>query len=130
MQSRTSLNSVLLRHLMNTPLQPLEQDLVPSLPTHPITTFSSMLVLGMMQPILPPLPTGGMYIQLLELQISMLLKHPTKHISLRTLTHHQKISTRCTKPNKANHHLHPYLGFRGITPESQLPLHPRNFSKI
>ena len=34
MQSRTSLNSVLLRPLMNTPLPPLEQVLVPSLPTH------------------------------------------------------------------------------------------------
>ena len=114
---------------MNTPLQPLEQVLVPSLPTHPITTFSSMLVLGMMQLILPPLPRGEMYIQLLELKISILLKNPTKHFSLRTLTHHQMPSTRYTKPNKANYHLHPYLGFRGITPESQHPLHPRNLSK-
>ena len=39
---------------MNTPLQLLEPDLVPSLPIHPITTCSSMLVLDMMQPILPP----------------------------------------------------------------------------
>ena len=45
MQSRTSLNSVLLRPLMNTPLRLLEQVLVPSLPIHPITTCSSMLVL-------------------------------------------------------------------------------------
>ena len=129
MQSRTSHNSVLLRHLMNTPLQLLEQVLVPSLPIHPITTCSSMLVLGMMQPILPPLPRGGMYIQLLELKISMLLKTPMKHISIMTLTHHQMTSIRYTKLNKANHHLHPYLGFREITPESQLPLQPRNLSK-
>ena len=39
------------------------------------------------------------------------------------------ISTRYTKPNKANHHLHSSLGFREITPETQLPLHPRNLSK-
>ena len=62
-------------------------------------------------------------------QDSILLKNPMKHISLRTLTHHQMTSTRCTKPNKASHHLHPYLGFRGITPESKHPLHPRNLSK-
>ena len=88
-----------------------------------------MLVLGMMQLILPLLPRGGQYIQLLELKISMLLKNLMKHISLRTLAHHQMTSTRCTKPSKANHHLHPYLSFRGITPESQHPLHPRNLSK-
>ena len=68
MQSRTFLNSALLRPLMSTLLQLLEQDLVPSLPMNPITTFSSMLVLYMIQPILPPLPRGGMYIQLLELR--------------------------------------------------------------
>ena len=45
-----------------------------------------MLVLDMMQPILPPLPRRGMYIQLLELKISMLLKNPTKHTSIMTLT--------------------------------------------
>ena len=56
-------------------------------------------------------PRGGMYIQLLALKISMQLKNLTKHISLMTLAHHQMISTRCTKPNKANHHLCPYLGF-------------------
>ena len=42
------------------------------------TSCSSMLVLDMMQPILPPLPRGGMYIQLLELKISMLLKTPQR----------------------------------------------------
>ena len=62
-------------------------------------------------------------------QDSILLKNPMKHISLRTLTHHQMTTTRCTKPNKASHHPHPYLGFRGITPESKHPLHPRNLSK-
>ena len=70
-----------------------------------------------------------MYIQLLELKTSFLLKKPTNHISLRTLTHHQMTSTRYTKPNRANHHLNPYLGFRGITLESQCPLHPRNLTK-
>ena len=88
-----------------------------------------MLVLGMMQPIFPPLPGGGMYIQLLELKISMLLKNPIKHTSIMTLTHHQMTSIRYIKPSKANHHLHPFLGFREITPESQLPLQPRNVSK-
>ena len=68
MQSRTFLNSALLIPLMSTLLQLLEQVLVPSLPIHPITTCSSMLVLYMIQPILPPLPRGGMYIQLLELR--------------------------------------------------------------
>ena len=57
------------------------------------------------------------------------IKDPMRHIFLRTLIHHLMISIRCTKPNKANHHLHPYLGFRGITPESQHPLHPRNLAK-
>ena len=57
------------------------------------------------------------------------IEEPTRRIPLRTLIHHQMISTRCTKPNKANHHLHPYLDFRGLTPESQHPLHPRNLSK-
>ena len=129
MQSRTSLNSALLRHLMNTPLQPLEQVLAPTSPTNPTTTFSSMLVLGMMQPILPLPLREGMYIQLLVPKISMILRNPKRHITLRTLTNHQMISTRCTKPNKVIHHLHPYLGFRGITPESQHPLHQRNPSK-
>ena len=113
---------------MNTPLQLLEQDLVPSLPIHHITTCSSMLVLDMMQPILPHLPRGGMYIQLLEPKISMLLKNPTKHTSIMTLTHHQMTSIRYTKPNKASHHLHPYLGFREITPESQ-PLYKQKTFK-
>ena len=94
---------------MNTPLQPLEQILAPTLHTHPTTTFSPMLVLGMMQPILPLPLREGMYIQLLVPKISMILRNPTRHISLRTLIHHKMISTRCTKPNKANHHLHPYL---------------------
>ena len=129
MQSRTSLNSVLLGPLMSTPLHPLEQVLEPNLPTHPTTTFSSILVLGMIQLILQLPPRGRMYIQLLVLKISMLLRNVMKHISLRTLTHHQMISIRWTKPNNENHHIHPYLGFRGITPESQHTLHPRNLSK-
>ena len=36
-------------------------------------------------------------LQVLELKISMLLKNPMKHILIRTLTHHQKISTRYTR---------------------------------
>ena len=70
-----------------------------------------------------------MSIQLLELKISMLLKNPMKHTSIMTLTHHKMTSIRYTKPNKASHHLHPYLGFREITPESQTPLQPKNLSK-
>ena len=65
-QSRTSLNSVLLRTLMSTPPQPLEQVLAPNLPTHPTTGFSSMLVLGMMQPVLTLPVREGMYIQLVS----------------------------------------------------------------
>ena len=129
MQSRTFLNSALFRPLINTPLQLLDQDLVPSLPIHPITTCSSLLVLDMMQPILPPLPRGGIYVQLLEPKISMLLKNPMKHTYIMTLTHHQMTSIRYTKPNKASHHLHPYLGFREITPARQPPLQPKNCSK-
>ena len=72
----------------------------------------------------------GMYMQLLVPMISMILMNPTGHSSLQTLIHHQMISTRCIKPNKANHHLHHCLGFRGITPESQPPLHLRSLSKI
>ena len=63
----------------------------------------------------------GMYMQLLVHMISMILMNPTWHSSLPTLIHHQMISTRCIKPNKANHRLNYYLGFRGITPESQPP---------
>ena len=59
----------------------------------------------------------------------MLLKNPMKHTSIMTSTHHQMTSIRYTKPNKASHHLHPYLGSREITPESQLPLQPKNLSK-
>ena len=129
MTSRTFLDSALLRPLMNTPLQLLEQDLLPSLPIHPTTTCSSMLEIDMMQPILSPLPIGGMYIQLLELKISMLLKTLMKHTSIMTLTHHQMTSIRHTKPNKASHHLHPYLGFREITPENQPLVQPEHLSK-
>ena len=58
------------------------------------------------------------------------IEDPMKHLSLRTLTHHQMTTTRYTKPNRANHHLNPYLVFRGITLDSQHPLHPRNHSKV
>ena len=52
-------NSSLLRPLMNIPPQPLEQGYAHISPTHPTAIFSSMLVLGMMQPILPlPLREG------------------------------------------------------------------------
>ena len=81
MQSRTSLNSVLLGPLMSTPLHPLEQVLEPNLPTHPTTTFSSILVLGMMQLILQLPPRGRMYIQLLVLKISMLLRNVITFLS-------------------------------------------------
>ena len=88
-----------------------------------------MLVLDMMLPILPPLPRGGMHIQLLELKITMILKNPMKHTSIMTLTHHQMTSIRYTKPNKASHHLHPYLDFREITQENQPLYKQKTFKK-
>ena len=121
MQSRTSNNSALLRPLMNIPPQPLEQDHAHISLTHPTTIFSSMLVRGMMQPILQLPLREGMYIQLLIPKISMILSNPTRHISLKTLIHYQMTSIRCIKPNKANHHLHPYLGFQ--RDHSRKPIH-------
>ena len=119
MQSRISHNSALLRPFMNIPPQPLEQGHAHISPTHPTTIFSSMLVLGMMQPKLPLPLRGGMYIQLLVPKISMILRNPMRHRSPLTLIHHQMISIRCIRPNKANHHLHHYLGLRRIILESQ-----------
>ena len=49
-----------------------------------ITIFSSMLVLGMMQPILPLPLREGMYIQLLVPKVTMILMTPMKHSSLQT----------------------------------------------
>ena len=90
---------------------------------HPTRIFLSMLVLGMMQPILPlPLKERIVYTAA-HAQDRNDMEEPIRHITLKTLIHHQMISTMCIKPNKANHHLHHYLGFRGITPESQPPLH-------
>ena len=126
MQSRTSHSSALLRHLMNIPPQPLEQGDAHTSPTHPNTIFSLMIVLGMMQPILPLPLRERIYILLLVPKISMILRNPMRHSSPQTLIHHQMVSTRSIRPNKANHHLHFYLGFREITPESQLPLHLRS----
>ena len=57
------------------------------------------------------------------------IKNPTNHTSIMTLTNHQMTFIRYTKPNKASYHLHPYLGFRQITPESQPPLQPKSLSK-
>ena len=48
------------------------------------SSSSSMLVLGMMQPIHPLLPKDGMYMLLLVPRISPLLRNPTKHSSLKT----------------------------------------------
>ena len=52
--------------------------------THPTTTSSSMLVLGMMPPIHQLLPKEGMYMLLLVPRISPLLRNPTKHSSFKT----------------------------------------------
>ena len=69
---------------MNTPLLPLEQVLAPNLPTHPTTIFSSMLVLGMMLPILPLSQREGMYMQLMVPMITMVLQTPRGHSSPQT----------------------------------------------
>ena len=50
----------------------------------PTSISSSMLVLGMMQPIHQLLPKEEMYIQLLVHRISPLVRNPTKHSSLKT----------------------------------------------
>ena len=63
MLSRTFHISALLKPLMNTPPPPLEMDHSHTLPKHPTTSFSSMHVLGMMQPTLQILPGEGMYMQ-------------------------------------------------------------------
>ena len=52
--------------------------------THPTTTSSSMLVLGMMPPIHQLLPKEGMYMLLLVSSILPLLRNPTNHSSLKT----------------------------------------------
>ena len=52
--------------------------------THPTTTSSSILVLGMMPPIQQLLPKEGMYTLLVVPRISPLLSNPTKHSSHKT----------------------------------------------
>ena len=53
-------------------------------------------------------------------------KNPTKHSSLKTLTHHQMIFIRYIRPNIGESPTHHYLASRGIIPKSQPPLHPRS----
>ena len=126
MLSRTFPSSVLLKPLMNTPSPPLEMGYSHTSTIHPTTISSSMLVLGMTQPIHQLLPREGMYMLLLVPRISPILRNLTKHSSLKTLTHHQMISIRYIKPNTVKSHLSHYWGFRGITTKSQPPLHPRS----
>ena len=76
MQLRISHNLALLKPLMSIPPQPLEQGHAHTSPTHPTTSFSSMLVLGMMQPILPLPLREGMYMQVMVPMIIMVFAEP------------------------------------------------------
>ena len=82
MLSRKFPSSVLLKLWMNAVPPLLGMGHLLTSTTHPTTTSSSMLVLGMMQPIHQLLPKEGMYMQLLVPKISPLLRNPTKHSSL------------------------------------------------
>ena len=114
---------------MNTPLQLLELVHAPSLHTHPTTTFSSMHVLGMMQLTIPPFPmrknvyTGAGAPDLTAIEAPQ-EAHFSQDIATPSddfcLVHQAKQG----KPPPT-----PLSGFRGITLESQHPLHPRNLSK-
>ena len=114
---------------MNTPLQLLEQDLVPSLPIHPITTCSSMLVLDMMQPILPPSSKRRNVYTAAGAKALNAIEEPTRHTSIMTLTQSDNFyhiqQAKQGKPSST-----PLSSFREITPEIQLPLQPKNLSKI
>ena len=85
-----------------------------------------MLVLDMMLPILPLPLREGMYMQLMVPLIMMVLLNSMGQSSLQMYIHPLIIITRSTKPNMANNHLHPYLGFRRIITESQPLLLLRN----
>ena len=113
---------------MNTSLQLLEQVHASSLPTHPTTTFSSMLVLGMMQLILPPPPRGGMYIAAGAQDLNAIEEPQKAHFS-------QDINT----PSDDFYQVHqakqgrppptPYLGFRE-SPQKANTLYQETFQKI
>ena len=91
MLSKIFPNSVLWRPLMNIPLPPVEMDHSHISTIHLITISLLMLVSDMMPPNhLHPL-RGVMYMQLLLLRISTLLKTPTKHIFFRILTPRQML---------------------------------------
>ena len=98
--------------LMNIPLPPVEMDHSHISTTHLTTISLSMLVSDMMPPKhLHPL-RGEIFMQLLVLRISTLLKIPTKHISFRILTPHQMTFIRYIRPNIAENHPHHYLASR------------------
>ena len=92
--------------------------------THPTTTSSSMLMLGMMPPIHQLLPREGMYMLLLVPRISPLLRNPTQHSYLKTYIHQQMTSIKYIKSSIPKGLLHHYLGSRGIIPKRPPPLHP------
>ena len=111
MQSRISPNLAVLKFLMNIPPQSLELDHAHTTPTYPTTIFSSIPVLDMMLPILPLPLREGMYMQLMVPLITMvLLKHMGHNFSPDIDTPSDDFA-RSTKPNMANNHQHPYMGF-------------------
>ena len=115
MLSKIFPNSVLWRPLMNIPLPPVEMD-HSHISTIHLTTISLLMVVSDMMPPkhLHPL-RGEMFMQLLVLRISTLLKNPTKHISFRILTSHQMTFIRYIRPNIAeNPHTFIWLPERSL----------------
>ena len=82
----------------------LDMVLLHTFHTHPIMIFSSMHVSGMIPPTLQPPETEEMCTQLLEHKLTPTLMSTTKHCSPKALIHLQMISTKCTRPNRVNHH--------------------------
>ena len=110
---------------MNIPLPPMEMDHSHISTIHLTTISLSMFVSDMMPPKhLHPL-RGEMFMQLLVLRISTLLKTPTTHffqdIDTTPDDFYQVHQTKHSR--KPPHH---YLASRKITPESLPLLHPKN----
>ena len=116
MQSRISPNLALLKPLMSIPPQLLEVGCAHSSPTHPTTIFSSMLVLGTITS--TPSKRRNVYATDGENDHSGTVEPNGVQVSPDIDTPSDDF-TRSTKPNMANNHLHPYLGFRRIITESQ-----------
>ena len=127
MLSRTSPSFVLLKLLMHIPPPPVEMVHSHISTIQPTTISSSMHVLGMMPLKHQHLLKGEMYMLLQDFSIT---KNPTKHSSLKTLTHQQMIFIRYIRQNIAESPTHHSLGSRGIIPKSQPPLHPRSLLEI